>query len=517
MRLYRQVVLLFLFFLLPTLAYVLPEYFFTLVSASKSTIPPSSTEASSTHEEISNLAYYTEAERLDPIFAIEGTDPVKLRAAVASLFAERDHIALWYPPDERNTIETALYPNAFLTILPDLEEARQLLLADPTVAHARAYHSELDQTIGLYALGARAIAQAFQSVSSTIPSMGYVGGTASTTDVAAKIKKAASFALLQKQKEDARYHCFEQFSNGCPTLASLKGLQQAAVAKVVPTLPAPSSSVYRVDALWKKILTMLPTFISASKQTYAIPSSCFAEDATYVREYYSEHVPGETARKQLPVNDLYFYDVPTLLQVAPSEPSFKALASAGISVESQNMGNLYECVDSGFDVTSVGSIIGVLDGIKQKQTLTKDEQKILRLSVVQKSDLKPYVVQSVAGNSVEGDALAERYIQGSADFDQTIMGAYSDNYFLIRSGETKPVQYELLLLVRNFPSTMLLLGNPTFISQQTSLFSDTTPNPPSKLALRTYLNDVSKQYTDTEILEQEKKAINIAVAPQSAL
>src|SRR6185312_16497115 len=70
-----------------------------------------------------SLAAYVSAERLDPIFAIEGTDPAKLTSAVTQFVAMRDDIASRYNSSEKKYVQS-MYPVDFLTRLPNLEAAR---------------------------------------------------------------------------------------------------------------------------------------------------------------------------------------------------------------------------------------------------------------------------------------------------------------------------------------------------------------------------------------------------------
>lgn len=502
-----------LLFLACSLAYLLPAYAYEAWwAAHPVTSPQLIVDLSAASSTPQSLAYYVQAERLDPIFAIEGTDPAKLRAALRSLFDERDQIAKLYTKKEGQTIVASLYPHEFLILLPDLEAARQAMLQEPTVANAKKYHRLLIEATSAYAVGARAVAATIESLSPIFVNIGYLGGTATTSDLAPKLTKVSSLALLQKKKELARYDCFEHFSAHCPSLLSLQEKQDGLLAATLEVLPNPPSSVYKADALSRQMLPSLPQFMYASKTIYAISSDCFRERVAYLREYYGEQVPGEVARKQSVLNDVYFYDLPKLMDAEKNVPLFTQLAKAGVMLEYQNVGNQYMCPNSGFDVSSIGSIVGVANAIAKKQNQTPQEKILLSLPLLQKSDIAPYVRAKAKEHTKEGGALAEMYIEGSEGFDMAIMGAYSDNHFLITWDKTQhPVRYEYMLTVRNFASLLFLMGNPTFMPEKISLFSNTEPSPLGRLFLREYLNDVSKQYTDAEIMTQFRRSVEITI------
>jgi hypothetical protein len=143
---------------------------------------------------------------------------------------------------------------------------------------------------------------------------------------------------------------------------------------------------------------------------------------------------------------------------------------------------------------------------------TPEALHALELPVTQKADLEPLVQSMIEADTPFSNDIAERYIEGSADFDQVLMGAYSDNHFLVNwDKKQNPVRFDYLMTSRNFASMIFLMGNPTFVPQHISLFSDTTPNPLNKLFMREYLNDVSKEFTDTQIIDQTQKAVQLNI------
>lgn len=459
--------------------------------------------------EAAHLPYYVAAEELDPIFAIEGTDPDNLRSAVEILLSQRDQIAKLYPTEEGRTITDAIYPASFLNDLSGLEEARQTLIAHPSVGNATAYHGRLTHTIDEYAASARTLSATLKTTAAQYPTIGYLGGLSSTTAVAAKLQTVADAALSQKEKEDARYACLTGASANCTALTTLMTARSAQL-QTPARLPAPGSAVHAVDALTQQIFPLMPGFDSVEKPLFAISSDCYQASPAYLRAYYLTQAPGAVARKLAGVNDAYFYDIPKELTLNPNSQLDQALVQAGVHAKFQSAGNLYMCPDSGLDVTQVGSLVGVLSLLRVQKDPMPEVRTLLSLPVVQKADLAPYLQTLASTSTPEGNALIERYIEGSANFDQVILGAYNDNRMFILAAKDAPSdEYAYMLIARNFASALFLMGNPTFMPQPISLFSTTTPNAPQNFALRSYLHDASRQFTDRQLVQQTQTAYTI--------
>ena len=445
------------------------------------------------------LSYYIEAHRLDPIFAIAGTNPDKLSVAVADLLSEQASVAKLYGNVQGDQITQSLYPSEFLILLPRLESMRQELLANPSVINVKRYHAQLVDTIDAYHAGASALADALDSL--TLPRIGYLGGNVIPKDYAAKMRRIAEAASAQKDKETVRFACFTAgVSASCTSLKALQSARQTALA-TPKRLPAPSSNVRKADTLASALLKLAPNYYDLSDYLVAFPSHCYTEPITYARAFYARTSVGEPGRKLGIVNNVYFYDL--LNNPAPRPSLVDEQLQAGATIQYQNIGNLYECPNSGFDSLELGRVVGVREMINNKSAQTDEERALLKKEILQKADLAPYVAAAATSASPETQELVERYLQGSADFDQIIMGAYSDNRFLITLDKTKySVEFEFMMMVRNFASTLYLLGNPTFVPKEIDLFNKREVNPLSNLMLRDYRSDLSVVMGEDEILRQ---------------
>jgi hypothetical protein len=146
------------------------------------------------------LEWFVEANRLDPIFALEGTDPDELEESLAYLEAQRDAFAQYYSESDAETIRTSLYPMQFLRLLPELERTRQNMLAEPSTEKALAYSALLVRTIDSYEADARNLARALQHLDLSTYRFVYVGGSTKTDVMASTLLEIAGRAEYQKQK-----------------------------------------------------------------------------------------------------------------------------------------------------------------------------------------------------------------------------------------------------------------------------------------------------------------------------
>ncbi len=219
-------------------------------------------------------------------------------------------------------------------------------------------------------------------------------------------------------------------------------------------------------------------------------------------------------RKVSYVNDAYFYDMDALHTKFPQRPIWGALLNTGVAWQYQNTGNAYECPDSGYDQTTVGSLLGTLEWMRANATTT-ETQHILSLRAVSKADVAPYIKSKASIDSPATNTLVERYVEGSSNFDQVILGALNDNGFILASTTASTTassvmpSYSFVIATRNYASTLFLMGNPTFVPQPQSLFSGHTSQWIGQFFLHSYLHDLSKTVSASALITQYKKSLDI--------
>lgn len=100
-----------------------------------------------------------------PIMSLAGTDPARLDLAIHALEATRNRLAERVePPSEAKYVGTALYPVHFLTMLPQLERARQVFIADSTHENWETYVAALSKSHNAYGADLTAFKAAFEAV-----------------------------------------------------------------------------------------------------------------------------------------------------------------------------------------------------------------------------------------------------------------------------------------------------------------------------------------------------------------
>lgn len=453
------------------------------------------------------LAAYAAAARLDPLFAIEGTDPEALRHAVSEFFALYGQAVARYPSDEQAKLK-ALYPSEFLHLLPELEAARLGLLAAPTALSARSYHGLLVRAMRAYADDAQAIAALMRTTASEHSRTAYMAGDARLADLADKLEAAgAQVVSVQLAKEQTRFACLRDARQCAPPAALLA---QRAGAIPQPARPAaPGADAAKAARLTQQLNSLHYSYTATEPVLFAIDSTCVASSTTaYVQAYYLGNHHG-AGRKLSYVHDAYFYDMAMLHATLPERPIWGALLDAGVAWLYQNAGNAYECPDAGYDQTEVGSLLGALEWLRANAT-SAEAGRILSLETVSKADMAPYIKEKAAVDSPETNALVGRYMQGSADFNQVVLGALNDNGFLLSSTTAADMpSYAFVIATRNYASTLFLMGNPTFIPRPQSLFSAHAPQGLGQFFLRSYLYDLQKTVSGATLVAQYKKSLDI--------
>src|SRR3989344_3873827 len=95
------------------------------------------------------LARYAVITRADPIFGLSGVDTHRLAAGVGKLNETLEDIASTQPREADRARLTALHPVVFLRTLPELEELRRAVVANPDIGTVRRYQEQLEAAIGI--------------------------------------------------------------------------------------------------------------------------------------------------------------------------------------------------------------------------------------------------------------------------------------------------------------------------------------------------------------------------------
>ena len=168
---------------------------------------------------ILKTAYASVHNRLDPIFAIEGTDPDALIKSLKKLEASRLHIANLYQSEE-NFPQKALYPIEFLHFLAKTEKARQIVINQPSNVAIWTYYQSLYKTIVEYIEYIKILQEVLHDIENQTENItfNFIGGTTTPSLYIEALEGILTTAEEKKVIVKKRMACFKVFSPNCSVL-----------------------------------------------------------------------------------------------------------------------------------------------------------------------------------------------------------------------------------------------------------------------------------------------------------
>lgn len=482
---------------------------------------------------ILRTAYFSVMNRLDPILALEGTDPERLATAVGKLKDSLRALPSDYDAETQEMLATSFYPLSFLATLPALEKKRQEVLARPTPQNTAAYGESLLESLSQYRLALAQSKQAFASLSDTPNGAAYTsytfpGGTTSLETIPRSFASLDADAAAAQVKTEARLSCLTRGTR-CEPLSTLlpKSEEIALISPLPSTLPTEYASI-------KSIL-------SSFERERRIPQGGFRERGTVVlRESicvpsiapmyaYLWETSDDGAFPSLrfqPLNDLYFYD----LREETQSTFYNRIREGGIDFLGQEISNPYECPDSGLESARIASLYALARSavdqplfygqatsdsavrkIAEEEKNIAEGPLILESAVMQYSaDLADLITEK--GERVLAQEISpERVIEAerritlahaqSALFDEQIATAISMNAIVKGIGTVAgtPIPITMLYISRSYPSLLYLAGNKSIAPTPISFFEEKMSEPLSKFQLIPY-SLLRKTYSDADVL-----------------
>lgn len=172
--------------------------------------------------------------RLDPIFAIEGTDPDSLKKNAGLLEDDWRRHMRRYAPNERGVLGK-LYPVSFLGALAEAERERQKLKANPSVEGVLRYGKRLETAIASYRKGLvqtrRAVEKFGVDPAQRATTAYFLEGTASAGDIIRFLEKLDAGAAAQGAKAKSRFSCMEGSVGECAAADRVPPLQETETGK----------------------------------------------------------------------------------------------------------------------------------------------------------------------------------------------------------------------------------------------------------------------------------------------
>ena len=372
------------------------------------------------------LAYFATAARIDPLFALPGTDLNTFYLTIDELEVSQERIASVYGPEEQEIIRGSLYPISFLRSLHRLEYLRRELITTPSFANAEKYQQQFAKSYELYVENIDALQNAIRILVPEKIKKGVIRfhtGNSSVEFITNTLNKYKNGATETYKKHINRFHCYE-------------GKYRHCIEIIRPKLPL--TEQLNISDEYKNMIIHHRDFIKTLRQApyrgyghsydsiEISTSRCgdLGKPGFYYpwwREDYSE-LP--VFRPDL-LHNLYFYDFWNGRQ---SHWWYAQLhrEQGGPQYVYQPIANHYACPDLGLDMASVLSTLFV-------------EEKKLRIT--------PIVSES--RSEIDGfiDAANTAYDAVTTDpqhLTQTTIRAYIDALHALLSAVTEAELYEYI-------------------------------------------------------------------------
>ena len=467
-------------------------------------------DAKNTPTETLRLQWFTEINRIDPIFAIEGTDPAQLREALSILYTkETDFTAYYHPASQQETIVSALYPTGFLNLLPDLEQQRTGFLAHPSPESAAQYQSLLTRTVYAYTADITSLSYHIQVSTSTAATIAFVGQSTDIATFTRTLDALAQDAREQNVKAFRRFSCLSFYASGCESIGTL--LINRAISITVPqaTTP-PDKSMYAMDGLLATInAQMWPAYSTRPlPPIIAEHSDCYPYPTTYIRTWWQTLPEGGDAHKMSITNDIYFNNI------TPDQNSIYSQTFAqGARYKYQISGHYYMCADSGIDVSRTNAALSVYSLLKEQPIfstttdpsladLKRRENAIRSGTYIDEHGVAEYVraaatLIALRGySSLDDEIGADRadrlehlitlWRGGSSDFDEIVREAAFESEFMSLFEKKNHLPVFSLLFTRSYASVLFLTGNTTFIEQPLSFAKEVRSYPLASFGMSSF-------------------------------
>lgn len=450
------------------------------------------------------LTYYAATHRLNPLFAIEGTDPTKLSAPLVSLHESEKSIAREYPGYE--AIVASLRSWRFLAELGELEQERQLFLKDPSRESALSYHVRLMHALDAYEADAQETARALSQLPDR--TLGLWAGTTSLLFMAETLHARAEAIEQMRSDEKGRFYCLTKWWYPC---WSLRAQYPSVLEEFEPVAPPSERDMALQSALAgyvRKIDGSMrsPALVGLSR------TSCLSGGGAAWFTSWKLHTDAGAASRLTMTDPVYFFDYRKRVSAGEN-----ILRDAGITVEYQFF-NPYICVDFSHDAGAVASASALFQRIRTRPLFTCEdamcatlmhlEQEIGNAEALDISRIEDYLIESTRllgkhGEQGLADVIGEDGVRElerrvalwrgkSAEYDGHIAELDRIVLFTVLLAREGNLPFEIWAGQRGHYSVLFMSANQTF--GPVSLFLQGRSNETIQhFPYRLYFGDVEKE------------------------
>ncbi|HUY62474.1 MAG TPA: hypothetical protein VMV50_01625 [Candidatus Paceibacterota bacterium] len=478
------------------------------------------------------LAYFSVANRLDPILALDETSTTSLAASVAALKHSLDALAAPYDAQGKALLADSFYPVTFLETLPSLEAERRAVLAHPTYADAMQYGTDLIAALKAYRTALSKSFDAFSSFNeATSTNFEYVvpGGSTSPSANLTGLASLDADAAAAEAEAAARLACLE--GNG--DCAPLAALEPPAYVPPLPSAVPPVAMHVRslLDASGSKHAADLGETFRQLGIVVLAGSACVPDFSPFYAYLWETQATSSVPElRYLPLNDLYFYDLRAKVDTSHSPYYAALLKASGIRYLNFGVSNLYECPDSGFEAMQVATLYALAQDAATRplfatttvadpalMKVQADERRIAQSPVILESEVARYVGDLATLVNTDGETElaaetspatvfeAERRIalarEQSASFGKEIATAVATNAVsqAINRMKAGPIPLFGLYFTRSYPSLFYLAWNGSIAPAPVSFFETKRQEPLANFQIVPY-TQLRRTYSDAAIL-----------------
>lgn len=468
------------------------------------------------------LAHAAVLNRIDPLFALDGTDPDKLGKSLQEMKDVVARILPFYNSQDALKIKNNLFPLDFLNSLADAESTRQILIKTPSKSTATEYYKKLEAAINLNTEYTKKMETLFKDPDITGDSLGrfgFIGGYSTPSKYASAMNKYRLLIEDRRIELEKRIVCLDEFSSECPSLKNAF----AKLTQISDITFAPQDSMpEEVRDNQQLVKTLLATFTPSGPHNFPTVvlenSPCFINSRyTYYQTWTNTDSDGGRKFSLHVINDLYFYDSKTFKDVRVT-PYVKK----NIPYIYQPAANLYMCAESGQDLMraiTLDEIRARIPNIKDIALIAPSTvelgKKIIAQDTIYEAEIRAYVdglasLLSARGEKkflektnletvLEVEKILLMWKQLSPRFDEVIRDVTSNENNVIRFGQKgAPIPLFTVMLARSLLPITLLSYNQSVAPHGLDI---TIPMDYdlAEFHLISYNNELKKTYSEKQI------------------
>ncbi len=436
------------------------------------------------------ITYYIILNRLNPIFAIEGTDPSLFHKSVENLITSLEEYISFFTTSEGAALWESLYPITFLKALEVLELKRKEMIARPSPETIEIYNTLLTNTLNDYKNDVKKINNffiynnSFKYKTEPVQRFYFLSGFATARSFTNFFFLLQENADMQEEKIKRRKLCIKGRISQC---RDLKIALHYEYSKDNNPKELPSATLQHA----KNIRKILHDYYQSNIFTgplFILPSSrCFEEGPFYSDIIWDTTKNNRKTPQMLFLNDVYFYDITN------ADSPYLKMFQGQLDYLYQPITNMYLCPDIGKSFVDSLTMYGIISILKQNpifqeksytsystEELADIERQIISKDTVSLSDIEHFIFllsefltknETTTPNGFTHDDIIHMekilliFKNKSYSFDGLINAIIDQNMIIKELKRITPeMSLESIMVSRSYPLITFLVFNNSFYS-----------------------------------------------------